>query len=119
MHQLGWDTDSRASESPLPQFLMLILPPSQGSATLECLPLQYRPTDTDLVCTISSPDTPRPVSNPSLHIAANSLRISILHLVQFSSVAQSCLTLCNPVECSTPGFPVHHQLPESTQTHVH
>ena len=34
-----------------------------------------------------------------------------------SSVAQSCLTLCDPMECSTPGFPVHHQLPESTQTH--
>ena len=38
---------------------------------------------------------------------------------QFSSVAQSCLTLCNPVDCSTPGLPVYHQLPESTQTHVH
>ena len=31
--------------------------------------------------------------------------------VQFSSVAQACLTLCNPIDCSTPGFPVHHQLP--------
>ena len=38
--------------------------------------------------------------------------------VQFSSVAQSCLTLCNPMNNSTPGIPVHHQLPESTQTHV-
>ena len=37
----------------------------------------------------------------------------------FSSVAQSCLTLCNPVGCSTPGFPVHHQLPELAQVHVH
>ena len=36
-----------------------------------------------------------------------------------SSVAQLCLTLCNPMNCSTPGFPVHHQLPECTQTHVH
>ena len=36
-----------------------------------------------------------------------------------SSVAQSCLTLCDPVDCSTPGFPVHHQLPELVQTHVH
>ena len=41
------------------------------------------------------------------------------HSVQFSSVAHSCPTLCNPMDCSTPGFPVHHQLPESTQTHVH
>ena len=39
--------------------------------------------------------------------------------VQFSSVAQSCLTLCDPMNCSMPGLPVHHQLPESTQTHVH
>ena len=36
-----------------------------------------------------------------------------------SSVASSCLTLCNPMDCSTPGFPVHHQFPEFTQTHVH
>ena len=39
--------------------------------------------------------------------------------VQLSSVAQSCLTLCDPMNCSTPGLPVHHQLPEFTQTHVH
>ena len=39
--------------------------------------------------------------------------------VQFSSVAQSCLTLCDPMNCSTPGLPVHHQLPELAQTHVH
>ena len=37
----------------------------------------------------------------------------------FSSVAQSCLTLCNPMNRSMPGLPVHHQLPEFTQTHVH
>ena len=40
-------------------------------------------------------------------------------LVQFSSVSQSCPTLCNPMNHSTPGLPVHHQLPEFTQTHVH
>ena len=39
--------------------------------------------------------------------------------VQFSSVAQSCPTLCNPMDCSTPGLPVHHQLPEFIQTHAH
>ena len=42
-----------------------------------------------------------------------------LSSVQFSSVAQSCPTLCNPMNHSTPGLPVHHQLPEFTQTHVH
>ena len=39
--------------------------------------------------------------------------------VQFSSVTQSCPTLCDPMNCSMPGLPVHHQLPEFTQTHVH
>ena len=39
--------------------------------------------------------------------------------VQFSSVTQSCPTLCNPMNCSTPGLPVQHQLPEFTQTHAH
>ena len=39
--------------------------------------------------------------------------------VQFSSVSQSCPTLCDPMNCSTPGLPVHHQLPEFTQTHVY
>ena len=38
---------------------------------------------------------------------------------QLSSVAQLCLTLCDPMDCSTPGFPVHHQLLEFTQTYVH
>ena len=40
-------------------------------------------------------------------------------MFQFSSVAQSCPTLCNPRDCSTPGLAVYHQLPESTETHVH
>ena len=42
-----------------------------------------------------------------------------LYSVQFSSVAQSCPTLCDPMNRSTPGLPVHHHLPEFTQTHVH
>ena len=40
-------------------------------------------------------------------------------MFQFSSVSQSCPTLCDPMDCSTPGFPVHHQLPKLTQTRVH
>ena len=39
--------------------------------------------------------------------------------VEFSSVTQLCPTLCDPMNCSTPGLPVHHQLPEFTQTHIH
>ena len=42
-----------------------------------------------------------------------------IHLSRFSSVAQSCPTLCHAMDCSTPGFHVHHQLLELTQTHVH
>ena len=38
---------------------------------------------------------------------------------KFSSVARSCLTLCDPMNCSMPGLPIHHQLLEFTQTHVH
>ena len=56
-----------------------------------------------------------------LHEVLN--KVYLYHLsclsVQFSSVAQACLTLCNPMNCSMPGLPVHHQLPEFTQTHVH
>ena len=56
---------------------------------------------------------------------ARGVSLSIRHYhpaslwVQFSSVAQSCPALCDPINRSTPGLPVHHQLPESTQSHVH
>ena len=43
----------------------------------------------------------------------------LIHSVQFSSVAQSCPTLCDPMNHSMPGLPVHHHHPEFTQTHVH
>jgi len=55
------------------------------------------------------PSTGQSVHPASLHSFDN----------QFSSVAQSCLTLCHPMDCSTSGFPVHHQLPELAQTHAH
>ena len=45
--------------------------------------------------------------------------MSLTMFIQFSSVAQSCPTLCDPMNRSTPGLPVYHQLPEFTQTHVH
>ena len=45
--------------------------------------------------------------------------VSVVSSVQFCSVTQSCSTLCDPIDCSTPGLPVHHQLPESTQIHAH
>ena len=51
--------------------------------------------------------------------AALSVMETAFSSVQFSSVAQLCSTLCDPMNRSTPGLPVHHQFPESTQTHVH
>ena len=58
----------------------------------------------------------------NLTLALNSMDITEkIHIfkIQFSSVAQSCPTLCDPKDCSTPGFPFHHQLLELAQTHVH
>ena len=54
---------------------------------------------------------------PLESMETNSSRITKSH--QFSSVTQSCPTLCNPMDCNTPGFPVYHQLLELPQTHVH
>ena len=65
----------------------------------------------------------RPLFNNSYGLSL--LEVSILKMdfsyicSSVSSVAQLCLTLCDPVDCSMPGLPVHHQLPEFTQTHVH
>ena len=56
---------------------------------------------------------------PALSILRSNGRITITFSVQFSSVTHSCPTLCDPMNHSTPGLPVHHQLPEFTQTHVH
>ena len=58
----------------------------------------------------------------TLHIAFSPLILKYLDMYiqyQFNSVIQSCPTLCDPMNCSTPALPVHHQLPEFTQTHVH
>ena len=59
-----------------------------------------------------------PVLSPASHLQIQ-LFGSITLGAALSSVAQSCLTLCNPMDCSTPGLPVHHQLPELAQTHIH
>ena len=65
-------------------------------------------------------------SNPGLpHCRQTLYRLSYqeslsrVNVSQISSVTQSCPTLCDPMDCSMPGFPVHHQLLEPTQTHVH
>ena len=70
---------------------------------------------------------PSSLSRPATHIGrepkgktvSNVIHLASLCSVQFSSVTQSCPTLCNPMNRSTPGLPVHHQLLEFTQTHIH
>ena len=59
------------------------------------------------------------LDHPKRNLFLSLIQFAFWTSVQFSSVAQSCPTLCDPMNCSTPGFPVHHQLPEFTQTHVH
>ena len=58
-------------------------------------------------------------SSGTLSIRSNPWRNVLFSSVQFSSVAQSCPTLCDPMNLSMPSLPVHHQLPEFTQNHVH
>ena len=53
-----------------------------------------------------------------MHLSIHGEALNSLAISQFSSVAQSCPTLCDPINCSMPGLPVHHHLPEFTQTHV-
>ena len=66
------------------------------------------------VCGISDSAT----KNEIIPFATTCMDLKVI-IVQFSSVAQSCPTLCDPMNRSTPGLPVHHQLPEFAQTHVH
>ena len=54
-----------------------------------------------------------------VHVLFRSFALFAFSSIQFSSVAHSCPTLCDPMNRSTPGLPVHHQLPEFTETHVH
>ena len=65
----------------------------------------------------SPEDLPRAGIKPASPASAGGFLATELP-VQFSPVTQSCLTLCNSMDCSTPGLPVHHQLPELAQTHV-
>ena len=55
----------------------------------------------------------------SANSSKNNRVFALKGTLQFSSIAQSCLTLCNLMDCSTPGFPVHHQFLELAHTHVH
>ena len=93
-------SDFLSSPSSPPAFILLLLPTSPSSPFPLCLynlPPLSPPSSCSLPC----------------------LRQPVYCSVQFSSVTQSCPTLCDPMNRSTPGLPVLHQLPEFTQTHVH
>ena len=101
-----------------------------------CTYLQRRNRDTDVENKLIGTKGRRGWWTRPSHFLFPSLRVSVpewqrtprrpffgrshkIHSVQFSSVAQLCPTLCDPMNHSTPGLPVHHQLPEFTQTHGH
>ena len=72
------------------------------------------------LCRLSHQGSPNHWQLPRFCLASNLVPEKVKQASgQFSPVAQSCLTLCDPMDRSMPGLPVHHQLPESTQTHVH
>ena len=82
----------------------------RGSSVLCYLP-EFAQRHVHWVNDAIKPSHPLPSSSPGFNLPISS--------VQFGSVAQSCPTLWDPLNCSMPGLPVHHQLPESTKTHVH
>ena len=91
--------------------------------SVQLLPIFYTPTSIDPKSTFQLTSRMQTSITESLprepNLTWHRLLLSLLSSVQFNSITQSSLTLCDPMDCSTPGYPVHHQLPEFTQTHVH
>ena len=96
---------------------------SKGQGSLACCsPRSHKNTDTTEQlnnCSVSSSPSRQTAFKRTLHSWGNTSLIDKRFIIQFSSVAQSCLTLCDPMNRSMPGLPVHHQHLEFTQTHVH
>ena len=110
----GWATSGRPYLAPPP-----------GPKVESCPPPQLPALQNPHRCFLQGRHFSLLCRHPTLHLLKTSTGMDWRDLyrlspdVQFSSVVQSCPTLCDPMNCSTPGLPVHHQLPESTQTHVH
>ena len=95
-----------------------LLPPQQPSSSYPYLSSPDKRDSLALLCKRDSPIMYKCKGENSSSLFPSPLN-PVPGSVQLSSVAQSCPTLCDPMNRSTPGLPVHHQLPESTQTHVH
>ena len=110
-----------------PKIFQLLNVKSVQSCLILCDPLDCNPPGSSVheifqsriwEWVVISGDLPNPgIKAASAALAGRFFTTELL--VQISSVTQSCPTLCNPMDCSTPGFTVHHQLPELAQIHVH
>ena len=103
-----------------PYFLFHLLRPL-GSFTWDLFSYMWPCSPFRNKAHIPNPEPPSHLPPHTIPLGHPSAPEEILNLKdhQFSSVAQSCQTLCYPMNCRTAGLPVHHQLPEFTQTHVH
>ena len=114
-HRVGHDwSDLAAAAKEIGKWLPLWL--SGKESTCQCRRCRFNPWIRKIPW--KRKWQPTPVFLPEESYGQRSWQARV-HRVQFSSVAQSCPTLCNPMNRSTPGLPVHHYLPEFTQTHVH
>ena len=109
---------SKAAFPPRSWVSFLMLTPGWDSIPLYLLPPSSAATKTKSRDFPGGPVVKTPAAN-ARGMGSSLVRELRSHRLQFSSVAQSYLTLCNPKDCSMPGLPVHQQLPEVTQTHAH
>ena len=118
-------SEACVSSSISPVYLFLLgCCPGPTSGLYDCSVLFSHPYNCILFLQSSPPCSSYSTAYPFPMLKITKVLMQFLLIFQgykdkFSSVTQSCLTLCDPMDCSTPGFPVHHQLPELAQIHVH
>ena len=118
MNQMGSCSGPRPAFPPGSWVSFLMFTQEWHPNPLYVLPLSSAATKTKSRDFSDGPMVRTPAAN-ARGMGSSLVRELRSHMLQFSSVAQSYLSLCKPKECSMPGLPVHHQLPEVTQTHIH
>ena len=103
----------------IPEYLLPSILNVTSCITTVWLPNQEIHTDAILLTILQNSDFASYPTHKKVLFSNPVFYLITFPWVQFSSVAQSCPTLCDPMNHSMPSLPVHHQLPESTQTHVH